>query len=151
MIRLTNLADYAVVLMCEMAKAPENLHSAFQLCQGTRIPIPTVSKILGSLSKAGLLNSQRGLKGGFMLAQKPSDVSIADIIEAIDGPIALTNCIEHGPGDCCYEIGCSMRPHWQVINSVVKDALSGISLDEVATSSNPISLGAILRDEKVAR
>ncbi len=138
MIRLTNLADYGVVLMCRMAKAPQDLHSAFQLSQETGIPVPTVSKILGSLSKGGLLNSQRGLKGGFRMTRKPRDVSMSDIIEAIDGPIALTNCIEKGPGDCCYETGCSMRPHWQVINGAVKNALSGISLDEVSTSPAPV-------------
>lgn len=151
MIRLTNLADYGVVLMCQMAKAPVDIHSAFQLAQETGIPVPTVSKILGSLSKAGLLNSQRGLKGGFMMTRKPREVSMADIIEAIDGPIALTNCIEHSPGDCCFEAGCAMRPHWQAINEAVKGALSKISLDEVATSSTPFSFEEMPRDEEAAR
>jgi FeS assembly SUF system regulator len=150
MIRLTNLADYGVVLMCQMAKAPEDLHSAFKLGQGTGIPVPTVSKILGALSKAGLLNSQRGLKGGFVMNRKPQDISMADIIEAIDGPIALTNCIEQTPGDCCFEVGCSMRPHWQAINGAIKGALSGISLDEIATSPAPFSFEDVGFDKKAA-
>lgn len=141
MIRLTNLADYGVVLMCRMAKAPDRIHSAFQLGQDTGIPAPTVSKILGALSKAGLLTSQRGLKGGFMISRPAADISIADVIEAIDGPIALTNCIEHGPGECTFEVGCSMRPHWQAINGAVKGALDGITLHEVATSPAPFSVG----------
>jgi len=141
MIRLTNLADYGVVLMCRMAHGPKSLHSAFQLAQETGIPVPTVSKILGALSKGGLLTSQRGLKGGFMLSKTAHEISIADIIEAIDGPIALTNCIEKAPGDCCYETGCSMRPHWQAINGAVKGALAGISLNEVATAPAPFSFG----------
>ena len=151
MIRLTNLADYGVVLMCQMAKAPKDLHSAFKLGQGTGIPVPTVSKILGALSKAGLLNSQRGLKGGFIMASKPQEISMADIIEAIDGPIALTNCIEHGPGDCCYETGCTMRPHWQAINDAVKGALAKISLDEVAASPAPFSFENMVGEEEAAR
>lgn len=151
MIRLTNLADYGVVLMCRMAQAPENLHSAFQLAQDTGIPVPTVSKILGALSKAGLLQSQRGLKGGFKLALAAGDISMADIIEAIDGPIALTNCIEKAPGDCCFETACTMRPHWQAINGAVKGALSGISLNEVATSPAPFSFEeAGLEDKAVS-
>ncbi len=151
MIRLTNLADYGVVLMCRMAGRPEKLHSAFQLAQDTGIPVPTVSKILGSLSKAGLLTSQRGLKGGFMMTRDPKEVSMADIIEAIDGPIALTNCIEHAPGDCCYETGCLMRPHWQAINAAVKGALVGISLNEVARAPAPFSFDPGTLEAKAAR
>lgn len=151
MIRLTNLADYGVVLMCRMAKKPDGLFSAFRLGQETGIPVPTVSKILGSLSKAGLLASQRGLKGGFRLNQTPSETSIADIIEAIEGPIALTNCIEHAPGECCYETGCVMRPHWQVINGAVKNALAGISLEEIATAPAPFSFGLESPEHKAAR
>ena len=150
MIRLTNLADYGVVLMCRMAKAPALLHSAQNLGQATGIPVPTVSKILGALSKAGLLTSQRGLKGGFKMARGPIEVSVADIIEAIDGPIALTNCIEKAPGDCCYETGCAMRPHWQIINGAVKHALDGISLDEIATSPAPFSFGDLAFEGKPA-
>ncbi len=133
MIRLTNLADYGVVLMCHMAGAPTDLYSAVCLSKETGIPVPTVSKIMGALSKAGLLTSYRGLKGGFRLKRPPEDISVANIIEAVDGPIALTNCIEHAPGDCCYESLCSMKPHWQVINTVIRKGLAGITLDEIAS------------------
>lgn len=139
MIRLTNLADYGVVLMCTMAKKPKELHSAYQLGQETGIPVPTVSKILGALSKSDLLISQRGLKGGFRLSRPAPDITVADIIEAIDGPIALTNCIDKAPGDCCYEDLCSMKPHWQLINDAVKKGLSEITLNEIAGSTAPFN------------
>jgi len=132
MIRLTNLADYGVVLMCEMGKNPTALHSAVKLAQETGLPVPTVSKILGALSKADLLTSHRGLNGGFKLAGDPNDITIAGIIEAVDGPIALTNCIEKAPGDCSFEPICAMRPHWQLINDAVRDGLAGITLEKIS-------------------
>lgn len=141
MIRLTNLADYGVVLMCRMACAPQDLHSAVSLAGETGIPVPTVSKIMGALSRAGLLTSHRGLKGGFRLEQDAKDISVADIIEAVDGPIALTNCIEDAPGDCNLETLCMMKPRWQTINLAVKEALSGISLAEIAAP--PIIAGRL--------
>ena len=132
MIKLTNLADYAVVLMCHLAQEPQEMSSAVGLAQMSRVPVPTVSKILGALSRAGVLRSQRGLKGGFYLGRAAEDISVADIVEAVDGPIALTNCIEDAPGDCTLETLCTMKPHWQAINLAVKGALSGITLAEIA-------------------
>lgn len=141
MIKLTNLADYAVVLMCHLAQEPLELSSAVGLAGMSRVPVPTVSKILGALSRAGILRSQRGLKGGFFLARTAEDISVADIVEAVDGPIALTNCIEDAPGDCDLETLCMMKPHWQTINLAVKEALSGISLAEIAAP--PITAGRL--------
>ncbi len=140
MIRLTNLADYGIVLISHMAKSPKELHSAGCLAGETGIPVPTVSKILGALSRGGLLTSHRGLKGGFYLSRETREITIADIIEAIDGPIAMTNCIEDAPGDCCYESWCVMKPHWQVINDAVRKGLAGITLDEIS-APGPIPLG----------
>lgn len=108
------------------------MSSAVGLARMSQIPVPTVSKILGALSRAGILRSQRGLRGGFFLGRPADDISVADIVEAVDGPIALTNCIEDAPGDCWLETLCTMKPHWQVINLAVKGALSGISLAEIA-------------------
>lgn len=132
MIKLTNLADYAVVLMCHLAQEPQQLSSAVGLARMSNVPVPTVSKVLGALSRAGILRSQRGLKGGFFLGRPADDISVADIIEAVDGPIALTNCIDDAPGDCSLEDLCTMKPHWQAINLAVRGALSGISLAEIA-------------------
>ena len=144
MIKLTNLADYAVVLMCHLAQEPQELSSAVGLAKISNVPVPTVSKILGALSRAGVLRSQRGLKGGFYLARPADDISVADIVEAVDGPIALTNCIENAPGDCTLETLCTMKPHWQAINLAVKGALSGVSLAEISAPQIPAqSLGQL--------
>lgn len=135
MIRLTNLADYAVVLMCDIANASERV-SAQGLSERTNIPAPTVSKILNGLGRANLLVSHRGMNGGFALARDAADISAADIVEAIDGPIALTHCTDTEDTDCSYTDICSMRPKWQVINSAVRDALGGVSL---ASLLEPVS------------
>ena len=140
MIRLTNLADYAVVLMCHLAHHRHDVHNAADLASDTMIPVPTVSKILGALSRARLLRSQRGVKGGFSMTRPAADITVADIIEAVDGPIALTNCIEDAPGDCNLEPVCAMRTHWQTINGAVKQALAGITLAEIAA---PVPLGPV--------
>lgn len=140
MIKLTNLADYSVVLMCHLAQDSSALHSAASLSEQTGVPVPTVSKILGALSRAGLLSSQRGLKGGFRLARSVNKISIADVVEALDGPIALTNCIENTPGDCSYESFCSMKPHWQVINETVRGALASITLAHIILPALPSTL-----------
>ena len=138
MIRLTNLADYAVVLMWTMTSRSTDWHSAQKLSQETNIPVPTVSKILNALARAGLLVSHRGFKGGFELAKNPKDVTIADIIEAVDGPIALTNCISQGSGDCSIEHLCAFRPHWQTINRVIRTSLAGITLEAMIHSAPAI-------------
>lgn len=132
MLRLTKLADYGVILMCEMSHADSRL-SAQDLASSTSIPLPTVSKILNMLSKGGLLVSHRGLKGGFALARSSNDISVAEIIEAIDGPIALTLCAETSNScNCGFDDMCSLRPRWQVINDAVKGALSDVSLSSIA-------------------
>lgn len=136
MIRLTNLADYAVVLMGALARSDRRL-SASDLAQDTGLPVPTVSKILGAVSRAGLARSHRGLKGGFSLMRPSGEITIADIIEAVDGPIALVHCIENAPGDCDFEPVCAMRLHWQIINQAVKDGLEKVSLADIATAPPP--------------
>jgi len=138
MIKLTNLADYAVVLMSELARRDQRANAS-ELAEETAIPVPTVSKILGAMSRAGLLASHRGLKGGFTLARPAGEISVADVIEAVDGPIALVNCIENAPGECDYEPICNMRTHWQVINAAVKDGLQRVTLADVSGDVPPFS------------
>ena len=133
MIRPSKLADYAVVLMAHMADAPEAVHSASGIAAATQIPAPTVSKILGAMGRSGLLNSRRGLNGGFSLARDAREISVADIVSAVDGPIALTNCIEDAHGDCDILSSCRMRGYWQKINQAVRAALEDVSLAELAT------------------
>ncbi len=137
MVRLTNLADYAVVMLSYAAgmDAAARL-SAAGVAEATGIPLPTVAKVASLLSRAGLLISQRGAGGGFQLARAAHAISIAEVIEAVDGPIALTQCVEHESGhmngDCAHSSMCNMRPHWQIINLRVRDALDGLSLADVA-------------------
>lgn len=142
MIRLTNLADYAVILMCEMSHADSRL-SAQDLASSTGIPVPTVSKILNLLSRGGLLQSHRGLKGGFALSKESDEISVADIIEVIDGPIALTSCSESSKScDCGFDDVCSLRPRWQLISGAVRGALENVSLKEIA---EPAIGGRVMR------
>lgn len=133
MIRLTNFADYAVVLMNELAKESDSRASAQELSTTTGIPTPTVSKVLNALGQGDLLQSHRGLKGGFSLSRPASEINIADIIEAVDGPICLTECsVADGDKDCSLLSGCDIKPHWPPINKAVRDSLSAIDLASIS-------------------
>jgi Rrf2 family protein len=101
---------------------------------------PTVSKLLAALARAGVLVSQRGAKGGYRLARAPEAITAADIVSAVDGPIALTVCIEHGSGACDVESLCPTRSGWRRINDAVRDAMKSVSLAELAFSV-PAGLG----------
>lgn len=140
MIRLTNLADYAVVLMGEIVRIGGQIN-AHELADRTNVPEPTVSKILGQMKRAGLLSSTRGIKGGFSLARAAQDISVADMVEAVDGPIALTNCVSSASKDCNLEPVCAMKIHWQSINDAVRDALAGVTLSEIAGNSHSVAQG----------
>lgn len=132
MIRLSRLADYGVNLMAHMAQTPESAHNAIDMVLVTGLPVPTVSKVLATLARHGLLVSQRGAKGGYSLARAPESITIAEIISAIEGPIALTNCIKSGPGNCEVEPVCSSRFSLHRINAALQSALSGVTLAEIA-------------------
>jgi len=139
-IRLSRLADYGVVLACQMAVKADRCHNAFDLAAATGLPAPTVSKLLAALARAGVLVSQRGAKGGYRLARAPQMITAADIVSAVDGPIALTVCIEHGDGFCDVESLCPTRSGWRRINEAVRDAMKSVSLAELAFSV-PAGLG----------
>ena len=132
MLRLTNLADYAVVVMTAAARCNDGPLSAAVVSVRTNIPAPTVAKVMGLLARAGLLASSRGVAGGFRLAASPAAISVADIVEAVDGPIALTNC-QHGEvSACALEGSCAVRPHWKPINLAVRAALAAVTLADLA-------------------
>ena len=137
MLRMTKQADYGIVLMTVMANRDGELHTAPELATETGIPAPTVSKVLKLLVREGLLDSQRGVKGGYALARQPHDISVAEMISALDGPIAFTECVEDSPGVCSQEDSCHLRGHWQHINRVVRDALSGVSLEQLSLPPAP--------------
>lgn len=133
--RLSNLADYAVVTMTAAARhCGGGRVSASELAAETGLPAPTVQKLVSKLTAAGLLRSIRGAKGGLQLARPAAAITLADIVEAIEGPIALTACVEAGSHECDLEPHCAVRPHWGVVNNAVRGALAGIPLTQLTHS-----------------
>jgi FeS assembly SUF system regulator len=131
--RLSSMADYAVVTMAAAARHCGGARiSAGQIAEETGLPAPTVQKLVSRLTAAGLLRSSRGVGGGFKLARPAAAITVADIVEAVEGPIALTACIEHGRHDCTLESACLVRPHWPVVNEALRGALAGINLTSLA-------------------
>ncbi len=138
MLRMTKQADYGIVLMTAMADEPGRLFAAQELAAATRIPSPTVSKILKLLARERLLSSQRGAKGGYLLALRPDEITVAAMVTALDGPIAFTECVEDAPGVCSQEAVCRLRSSWQQINVALKNTLEGISLAELTRPLPPL-------------
>ena len=131
--RLTSLADYAVVMMAAAARhSGEARLSAGLLAEETGVPLPTAQKLMGRLASAGLLSSARGTGGGFRLARGADGITLADIIEAVEGPIAMTHCIDAGGHDCAIERNCRVKPHLHIVNGAVRGALAGVSLASLA-------------------
>ncbi len=137
MIRLSRLSDYAVVLMSQIAASPDGLRQAPELAGEAHLPATTVSKILKLLNRSGLLISHRGARGGYEVARPLEAISMADIINAVDGPIALTECIEDTPGECDLEAFCPARRNWHAINDAVRRALAGVTLADVVVPAIP--------------
>jgi FeS assembly SUF system regulator len=130
--RLSHLADYAVVLMTAAARYPAGARlSATELAADTGVPLPTAQKLMGQLATCGLLSSVRGAGGGFALARSATEISLADIVEAVEGPIAMTVCSE-GRSDCALDAHCRVKPHMGVVGNAVRGALGAVSLTELA-------------------
>ena len=117
--RLSSLADYAVVMMTAAARHCGGLArvNATSLAQETGVPLPTAQKLVSRLSSAGLIESTRGTGGGFRLSRPPATITLADIIEAVEGPIALTTCVDTAQHDCALDGSCRVKPHWAVVNN----------------------------------
>jgi FeS assembly SUF system regulator len=130
-LRITMQTDYGIILLTRMAGEPERLFSAPELAGETELSPPMVSKILKLLAAEGVLVSQRGASGGYSLARPPEAISVAEVIAVLEGPIALTACIAHGPGDCEREPSCPTRGHWHRINEAIRRTLDGISLADI--------------------
>ena len=138
------MADYAVVIMAAASRhcgcgagvsaLPDSRLrlSAGQLADETGLPAPTVQKLVSRLSAAGLLHSTRGVGGGIRLARPAAAITLADIVEAVEGPIQLTACIEEGRHDCSLEEACSVRPHWPAVSAALRGALADVSLIQLA-------------------
>ena len=135
MIRLTKQTDYGIVLLSYLALHSEERVNAPVLAASTQLPLPMVSKILKTLAREGVLDSQRGSRGGYQLSRPASEITVADIVSALEGPIAITECIEEGPDECSFEASCRIRNHWQMINQAVREALDKVKLADMAGSS----------------
>jgi FeS assembly SUF system regulator len=131
MLRIGKLADYATVLMTRMSHGPDALYSAPGLASELGLPAPTVTKLLKLLANAGLLVSQRGVAGGYALARKPARISVAEVVSAVEGPVALTACAQ-GRGNCALESSCATRANWRVISRALRAALEAVSLADMA-------------------
>lgn len=142
MIRLTNLADYAVVVMAAAARAPKVKLSAARVAELTAIPSPTVAKLMGTLARGGLLTASRGVSGGFVLSRDPASISVAEVVEAVDGPIALTSCAGSDVNDCAMEGHCAIRGHWGPINQAVRGALAAVTLADLVQPAAAVKSAA---------
>ena len=132
MLRINKLSDYATVIMSFMARRPDETYSAAKIAERLDIAQPTVSKILKLLARGNLLSAQRGANGGYALGRDPGQISIAQIIDAIEGiPLGLTECSSM-PGVCTKESSCAIRGNWQTISAAVRRGLEGVTLAEMA-------------------
>ena len=139
MIRITRQTDYGILLLSQMASHPLlEVHTAKHAAQQSHIPLPMASKILKALAKAGLLVSQRGVKGGYRLATSADHISLADVIQALEGPIGITEC-SFNPGACEQEGCCPVQSNWKRISLAMRDALGRISLSEMTSQQKPRS------------
>jgi len=130
--RLSRLADYAVVLMTHVAQHRERIHTAAAVAAATQLPAPTVAKILARLSREGLLSSIRGVKGGYRLVRPSATISVGTIVSAFDGPVALTQCLRSGLNRCEVEAVCPSRVGLHRVNAAVLKALDDVSLADIA-------------------
>lgn len=132
MIKISRLADYAVVILATMARADSERLSAAEISGLTALPEPTVAKVLKNLAREAVVESSRGAHGGYRILKSPEDIEIAEIITAVDGPIALTACVEPGQEDCDYEALCPVKGRWNNVNAAVEQALKQVCLADMA-------------------
>jgi FeS assembly SUF system regulator len=136
MLRISKMTDYAIMVMVELHASRGEILSAQALAEQSHLELPTVSKVLKLLVKTGLVDSYRGACGGYSLERNAQDISVAEIIAAIEGPIAMTECsVEEGL--CAQEALCSLRGNWQRISVAVANAMEGVSLAEMAQPVKP--------------
>ena len=132
MIRMTRLTDYGIMLLTLFARdAKRPMRSARDLAEEAHLPLPTVSKLLKVLARHELLEAHRGVKGGFRLSRPSGDITVSEIIQALEGPIGVTECSSHD-GQCDIERSCVVKSNWRKINTAVLDALGKITLEEMA-------------------
>ena len=131
MFRLSKLTDYAVVVLVRLSEG-DGVQTSPGVAQATGVPEPTVAKVLKALAASGLVVSQRGARGGYRLMRPLTGIAVADVITAIDGPIAMTSCVEGSGTSCEASCSCRVRGRWDAVNEAVREALSGITLADMA-------------------
>lgn len=136
MLRVTKLTDYATVVLTVLASRPGDVLSATELAEQAGLEPPTVSKLLKPLAQAGLVEGLRGVHGGYRLARAACDISLIEIVEAMEGPLAITECSQDH-SQCGIAHQCGVRANWRLINDVVADALRGVTLAQMLHPLSP--------------
>ena len=138
MLRISKLTDYGTVILACLAREPDRLWSAAEVAERTRVGLPTVSKLLKRLQRSGLVTSTRGSHGGYQLARAPEGITAAQILDALEGPFAITECSsEHST--CGLESSCTVGHAWQRVNAAIRRALTDISLAELAGAKRTVT------------
>jgi FeS assembly SUF system regulator len=137
MFRLNRLTDYAVVVMGQMAGNLDRVRTAPQIAEETGVPLPTVSKLMNTLARARLIASHRGANGGYTLGRAAEAITVADIIQAMEGPIALTACVDGSDDHCGSEGFCPMRGNWERVNGAIRSALGSVTLADMTFNAFP--------------
>ena len=149
MMRLSKLTDYAVVIMVVMGRRQGQVFTTLRLAEETGVPQPTVAKLVKLLSRGGLLTSQRGANGGYRLDECPTDIAITRVIAAIEGPIALTACVEGTDDSCTVEHLCGMRGNWNKVNAAIEQALQNVTLADMSPA--PIDFSPVTDAQPASR
>ncbi len=139
MLKVNKLTDYATVVLITIARG-HVVRSSQHISENTGIPLPTVAKLMKSLNKAGLVRSQRGAAGGYSLGRVPEEITLADVIQAVEGPIALTACADTSDEQCSIEAVCPVQGRWNRVNSAVRAALSQVTLADMVADMNAFVL-----------
>jgi FeS assembly SUF system regulator len=135
--RLSKSTDYGIRILAHLARdGRATTHNAREVAQDLKLPLPMVSKVMKALARAGVLESHRGAKGGFNLARRPDALTVAAMIDALEGPVALTEC-QIGPALCVHEGSCNVQEPWGVINTAVKNTLATITLSDLINPGFP--------------
>ncbi len=136
MLRISKLTDYGTVLLAHLAARQDAVCSAAEVANATGIAVPTVSKLFKSLGRSGLVTSTRGSNGGYQLARDPREISAADIIDALEGPVSITECSAID-SQCEHEGVCSVGGAWQKVNIAIRRALDDVTLSDLLRTNSP--------------
>lgn len=145
MFRLSKITDYGILVLSHLARGPHAAtHNAREIANAVELPLPIVSKVLKVLARTGVLESRRGSKGGFALTRRPEQLYVTEMIEALDGPVALTEC-SGNLSLCQHEGSCAVRAPLQVINSAIENTLATITLADLISPAFPATVSLLGR------